>query len=183
MFNRSADGRVIKILTIVDDATHESVAVVPERAIGGACVTRILDALAARCGLPQVIRTDSGKKFCGRAMLTRAHQHGVSLRLNEPGEPNQNAYIESFNGRLRDECLGFSRVEMEGDLSMDPRFHRLVYDAAQFGKSHATTLDQKKRIAGKCKSLKPPRIMSAGMGSRSTQSTSSQQVRALHKKR
>ena len=56
-------------------------------------------------GLPRIIRTDNGKEFCGRAMLTWAHHRGVKLRLIEPGKPNQNAYIESFNGRLRDECL------------------------------------------------------------------------------
>ncbi len=105
VFDRSAEGRVIKCLTIVDDATHESVAVVPERAIGGLTVTRILDHLAITRGLPHTIRTDNGKEFCGRAMLTWAHQHAVNLRLIEPGKPNQNAYIESFNGRLRDECL------------------------------------------------------------------------------
>jgi putative transposase len=105
VFDRSADGRTIKCLTIVDDATHESVAIVPERAISGQHVTRILDHLATTRGLPQVIRTDNGKEFCGHAMLTWAHAHTVTLRLIEPGKPNQNAYIESFNGRLRDECL------------------------------------------------------------------------------
>ena len=105
VFDRSADGRVIKCLTIVDDATHEAVAIVPAHAIGGLAVTRILDELAITRGLPQVIRTDNGKEFCGRAMLTWAHANNVHLRLIEPGKPNQNAYIESFNGRLRDECL------------------------------------------------------------------------------
>ncbi len=105
VFDRSADGRVIKCLTIVDDATHESVDIVPERAVSGQQVTRILNRLAATRGLPQFIRTDNGKEFCGRAMLTWAHDHKVTLRLIEPGKPNQNAYIESFNGRFRDECL------------------------------------------------------------------------------
>jgi len=105
VFDRSAEGRAIKCLTIVDDATHESVAIVPERTISGTHVTRILDHVAATRGLPQVIRTDNGKEFCGRAMLTWAHAHTVTLRLIEPGKPNQNAYIESFNGRFRDECL------------------------------------------------------------------------------
>jgi transposase InsO family protein len=105
VFDRTAEGRVIKCLTVVDDATHESVAIVPERAIGGHPLTRILDQLRETRGLPQVIRTDNGKEFCGRAMLTWAHERGVTLRLIEPGKPNQNAYIESFNGRLRDECL------------------------------------------------------------------------------
>lgn len=105
VFDRTADGRALKCLTIVDDATHESVAIVPERAIGGHHLTRILDRLGYQRGLPKVIRTDNGKELCGRAMLTWAHQNQVALRLIEPGKPNQNAYIESFNGRFRDECL------------------------------------------------------------------------------
>jgi putative transposase len=105
VFDRTGEGRVIKCLTIVDDATHEAVAIVPERAIGGHMLTRILDHLAMQRGFPRAIRTDNGKEFCGRAMLTWAHQRGVKLFLIEPGKPNQNAYIESFNGRLRDECL------------------------------------------------------------------------------
>lgn len=104
-FDRSAEGRFIKCLTIVDDATHESVAVVPKRAIGDLMLTRILDGLSVSRSLPRVIRTDNGKEFCGRAMLTWAHTRQVKLTLIEPGKPNQNAYIESFNGRLRDECL------------------------------------------------------------------------------
>jgi len=105
VFDRSAEGRVIKCLTIVDDATHESVAIEPQRAISGDMLTRILDKLGTTRGLPEVIRTDNGKEFCGRAMLNWGHTHDVKLRLIEPGKPNQNAYIESFNGRLRDECL------------------------------------------------------------------------------
>lgn len=105
VFDRTAEGRVIKCLTVVDDATHEAVAIAPERAMSGHALTRILDQLAAQRGLPQAIRTDNGKEFCGRAMLTWAHARGVKLFLIQPGKPNQNAYIESFNGRLRDECL------------------------------------------------------------------------------
>lgn len=105
VFDRSADGRTIKCLTIVDDATHEAVAIVAERAIGGQGLTRILERLGAARGLPKVIRTDNGTEFCSRAMLIWAHAKGVTLRLIEPGKPNQNAYVESFNGRLRDECL------------------------------------------------------------------------------
>ena len=52
-----------------------------------------------------MIRSDNGKEFTGKAMLNWAHRNGVMLRLIEPGKPNQNAYVESFNGRLRDECL------------------------------------------------------------------------------
>jgi putative transposase len=56
-------------------------------------------------GVPQVIRTDNGPEFTGKAMMVWAHRQGIELRLIEPGKPNQNAYVKSFNGRLRDECL------------------------------------------------------------------------------
>lgn len=105
VFDRTADGRVIKCLTVVDDATHEAVVIEVERAISGIGVTRVMDRLALTRGLPKVIRSDNGKEFCGRVMVAWAHEHGVQLRLIEPGKPNQNAYIESFNGRFRDECL------------------------------------------------------------------------------
>jgi putative transposase len=105
VFDRTAEGRVLKCLTIVDDATTEAVAIVPARALGGGPITRVLDQLALSRGLPQVLRTDNGPEFCGRALLTWAHERGLTLRLIEPGKPNQNAYIESFNGRFRDECL------------------------------------------------------------------------------
>lgn len=105
VFDRTVDGRVLKCLTIVDDATSEAVAAMPARALGGLAVTRVLDHLAVERGLPMVLRTDNALEFCGRAMVTWAHERGVTLRLTEPGKPTQNAYIESFNGRLRDECL------------------------------------------------------------------------------
>ena len=105
VFDRTADARVIKCLTVVDDATHEAVVIEVERAISGMGLTRVLDRLALSRGLPKVIRSDNGKEFCGKAMVTWAHERGVQLRLIEPGKPNQNAYIESFNGRFRDECL------------------------------------------------------------------------------
>jgi len=105
VFDRTAEARVLKCLTIVDDATHEAVAIEVERAISGIGVTRVLDRLAHSRGLPGIIRTDNGKEFCGKDMVTWAHKRGVTLRLIEPGKPNQNAYVESFNGRLRDECL------------------------------------------------------------------------------
>ena len=68
-------------------------------------MTRVLDRLALARGLPRVLRTDNALEFYGRAMLTWAHERRVTPRLIEPGKPNQNAYIESFNGRLREECL------------------------------------------------------------------------------
>ena len=67
VFDRTAEGRSIKNLTVVDDATHEEVAIVPERALGGNQLVRILEQLASTKGLPKAIRTDNGKEFCSRA--------------------------------------------------------------------------------------------------------------------
>jgi transposase InsO family protein len=96
---------VLKCLAVVDDATTEAVAIVPARALRGLAVTCVLDRLALTRGLPRVLRTASGLEFRGRAMLTWAHERRVILRLIAPGKPNQTAYVESFNGRFRDECL------------------------------------------------------------------------------
>jgi putative transposase len=105
LFDRVASGRTLKCLVIVDDATHESIAVVVEHSMGGNQLTRALDSICSQRGRPSVIRTDNGPEFCGKAMLTWAHRNAVTLRLIQPGKPNQNAYVESFNGRLRDECM------------------------------------------------------------------------------
>jgi putative transposase len=70
------------------------VAIVPERVIGGLLLTRIMTQICKERGYPQVIRTDNGKEFTGKAMLGWCHDHNVKLRLIEPGKPNQNAYIE-----------------------------------------------------------------------------------------
>jgi len=105
VFDRVATGRTIKSLVIVDDATHECVAIVAEHSIGGTHLTRILDEVCAKRGKPAIIRTDNGPEFVGKAMLNWSFRMDVQLKLIEPGKPNQNAYVESFNGRLRDECL------------------------------------------------------------------------------
>jgi putative transposase len=100
-----AGGRRIKALTIVDDFTKESVDIVADHGISGQYVTRVLDRAVRFRGLPAAIRTDQGPEFTGHALDQWAYRNGVQLKLIEPGKPTQNAYIESFNGRFRDECL------------------------------------------------------------------------------
>lgn len=105
VFDRVAGGRSLKCLTIVDDATHECVAIIPAHAMGGKQVARALDAISTRRPLPAVIRSDNGSEFIGKEMMQWAGSAGVALKQIQPGKPQQNAYIESFNGRFRDECL------------------------------------------------------------------------------
>jgi len=68
-----------------------------EHSIGGDHLTRLLDAICVQRGKPGIIRTDNGKEFTGKAMLSWAHRDAVTLKLIEPGKPNQNTYVESFN--------------------------------------------------------------------------------------
>jgi len=98
-------GRRLKCLTIVDDFTKESIDIVVDHSIPGLYVTRVLDQAIAFRGRPGAIRTDQGPEFTGRALDQWAYRHGVELTLIAPGKPTQNAFIESFNGRFRDECL------------------------------------------------------------------------------
>jgi len=98
VFDRIASGRTLKCLAIVDDATHEAVAVVPEHTVGGDHLTRIMDGICSQRGKPSMIRSDNGKEFAGKAMLTWAYRNGVELRLIEPGKPNQNAYVDRSTG-------------------------------------------------------------------------------------
>lgn len=105
LFDELANGRRIKTLTVVDDCSKEAVSIVVDTSIPALYVTRVLDQVVAERRLPKVIRTDNGPEFAGRTMQDWAARRGVELRFIQPGKPVQNAYIESFNSRLRDECL------------------------------------------------------------------------------
>jgi len=100
-----ADGRNFRTLNIVDDFTRECVAIEVDRSLPGLRVTRVLDRLAAAVGLPQTIVVDNGPEFAGRTLDAWAYARGVMLRFIRPGKPIENAYVESFNGKFRDECL------------------------------------------------------------------------------
>ena len=100
-----ADGRNFRTLNIVDDFTRECVAIEVDRSLPGLRVTRVLDRLHAALGLPQTIVVDNGPEFAGRTLDAWAYARGVTLRFIRPGKPIENAYVESFNGKFRDECL------------------------------------------------------------------------------
>jgi putative transposase len=100
-----SSGRVIRMLTLVDDCTRECPAIEVDTSLGGLRVRRVLDRLAAERGLPQAIVLDNGPEFRSRALAAWSEERGVRLEFIQPGKPVQNAYVESFNGRLRDECL------------------------------------------------------------------------------
>ena len=100
-----ANGRRLKCLTVADDFTHECVDIAVDYGISGQYVTRLLDQAAMFRGYPAAVRTDNGPEFTCRAFIAWAQAHGVQHILIQPGRPMQNGYIESFNGKFRDECL------------------------------------------------------------------------------
>ena len=89
----------------MDDYTREALALVVDTSIGGRCLARELDGLIARRGKPVAIVSDNGTEMTSRAILEWANRTGVAWHYIAPGKPQQNGFVESFNGRFRDECL------------------------------------------------------------------------------
>ena len=98
-------GRRLKCLTVADDFSHECVDIATDYGISGQYVARLLDQAALFRGYPRAVRTDNGPEFTSRAFMGWAQAHGIRHILIAPGKPMQNGYIESFNGKFRDECL------------------------------------------------------------------------------
>jgi transposase InsO family protein len=101
-------GRRFRILNIVDDVTRECLAAIPDTSISGRRVARELTILIGRRGKPAMIVSDNGTEFTSNAILAWAKDHRVEWHYIAPGKPTQNGYIESFNGRMRDELLNES---------------------------------------------------------------------------
>ncbi len=100
-----SSGRKIRALTMVDDYSRKCHRIEVDTSIGGARVVRVLNEIAKGEGLPELITIDNGPEFIGKALDNWAYQGGVKLNFIRPGKPVDNSFIESFNGRFRDECL------------------------------------------------------------------------------
>ena len=117
-------GRRFRALAIVDDFSRECPAIEVDTSLGGSRVVSVLDRLAETRGLPEVITTDNGPEFIGKALDEWAYRKGVTLNFTRPGKPIDNAYAESFNGRFRDECLNtnwFMNLKHARDIIEDWR--------------------------------------------------------------
>ena len=105
VFDATASGQQIKCLTIVDEFTHECLAIDVAGSIRSRRVIEVLSRLVSLHGAPQFLRSDNGPEFVSRAILEWITQAGIATALIDPGKPWQNGTNESFNGRFRDECL------------------------------------------------------------------------------
>ncbi len=153
-----ADGRGFRTLNIVDDFTRECVAIEVDRSLPGLRVTRVLDRLATTVGLPAVIVVDNGPEFAGRVLDAWAYQHEVTLRFIRPGRPVENAYIESFNGKFRDECLNEHWFVSMADAQIAIEAWRLDYNTVR---PHSALDDRTPeafaRLSTGARRLTPPR--------------------------
>jgi putative transposase len=105
MTDSLATGRRFRTLNVVDDYTRECLRIEVDTSLGGQRVARVLEELREQRGGPKVIVVDHGPEFTSQALDRWAYQRGVKLHFLAPGKPEQNAYVESFNGKFRDECL------------------------------------------------------------------------------
>lgn len=111
VFDRTADGRKLRMLTVVDEYTRECLAIEVARKLSSQEVLAVLAELCVRRGPPAYIRSDNGPEFVARAVRRWLGRIGVQTLFIEPGSPWENGYIESFNGRLRDEHLNLERFD------------------------------------------------------------------------
>lgn len=105
MHDTLACGRRFRVFNVVDDFNREVVAIEIDTSITSERLVRIFERLLATRGLPQVLRTDNGPEFLGDAFVSWSKSVGMAIQYIQPGEPNQNAYIERFNRTLRGELL------------------------------------------------------------------------------
>ncbi len=104
--DRFADGHRLRCLNIMDDFTKGGSAPIEvDASLPGRRVAAFMERLSTVHGLPHRVTVDNGPEIAGKVLDEWAWRHGLALRFIEPGKPQQNAYIESFNGRFRDECL------------------------------------------------------------------------------
>lgn len=128
IFDRLANGRQLKSLTMVDHCTRESPAIHSDHSIRGKDVVAILEGLHRRGRTPSVLVMDNGSEFRSKAVAKWASDRGVLLHFIEPGKPTQNAYCESFNGRFREECLNMNVFETVAEARLIIEIWRKEYE-------------------------------------------------------
>jgi putative transposase len=153
-------GRRFRILAVVDDFSRECLALVADTSLSGARVARELDAVIARRGKPLTVVSDNGTELTSTAILRWSQERQVDWHYIAPGKPTQNAFVESFNGRLRDECLNKTLVSS-------------LRHAAPYWPSGSTTTTRSGRIPNST-GKHPPRSL------RPLPSTTEQQMERLY---
>jgi putative transposase len=123
------DGRPLRVLTVIDQFSRQSPLIEPRSGFSGRDVVAGLDRIIERTGTPLSITVDHGTDFTSKALEEWAYQRGVKLDFTHPVKPTDNSHIESFNGRLRDECLNVSQFTSLDDAREQIERWRVDYNA------------------------------------------------------
>src|SRR5689334_2429436 len=124
-------GRAIRVLSVVDAYTRECLALEVDTSFASRRVTRVLEAIVAERGYPQAIRCDNGPELTSRHFLAWCVERQIELVHIQPGKPTQNAHVESFHGRLREECLNVSWFTSLADARRKIEAWRKDYNQAR----------------------------------------------------
>ena len=135
-FDTTADGRTLKMLNVIDEFTREALAIEVDRAINADGVVDVLDPLALMHGAPAYVRFDNGPEFIAHAVNDWCRFNGTGSLFIDPGSPWQNAWIESFNGRLRDELLNSWRFDSLREARVIIEDWRIDYNANRPHSAH-----------------------------------------------
>jgi putative transposase len=153
------DGRPFRMLTVIDQFSRQSPLIEPRSGFGGRDVVAALDRTIEQTGTPLSITVDHGTEFTSRALEDWAYRRGVKLDFTHPGKPTDNGHIESFNGRLRDECLNVNQFASLDDAReqiecwrLDYNRHRPHSSLGNLTPSEYATLRQDKRTSEATKS-------------------------------
>lgn len=131
MFESTASGQQIKCLTVVDEYTRECLAIDVAGSIRSARVIQVLSRLVSVHGAPAFLRSDNGPEFVSHAILDWITDSGIGTALSDPGKPWQNGSNESFNGRLRDECLSLEWFRSRTEAAIVIEAWRRHYNAVR----------------------------------------------------
>ena len=123
------DGRPFRMLTLIDQFSRQSPLIEPRFGFSGRDVVEALDRIIVRTGAPASITIDHGTEFTSKALEEWAYRRGVKLDFTHPGKPTENGHIESFNGRLRDECLNINQFMSLDDAREQIERWRVDYNA------------------------------------------------------
>jgi len=165
-----ADGRCFRVLTIIDQWSRESPALEADFSLTGERVAMVFSRLGETRGLPAVIQSDNGSEFNSRHLDQWVYEHGVRWQFIEPGKPIQNAFIESFNSRFREECLNEHLFVSLADARRKIEQWRIVYNQERPHSSlgyltpheFATRQPTPTRSAAAARTLLPAKLRLAG---------------------
>jgi putative transposase len=162
-----ASGRKFRTLNLMDGFTRESPRIEVDTSLPGLRVVRVLEEVACQRGHPQAIQVDNGPEFISRVVDQWAFQHGVKLHFIAPGKPTQNAFIESFNGKFRDECLNENwfltlqeareKIEMwRKDYNQVRPHSALGYQTPEEFAARAAAVEEATEMAAAARGASPP---------------------------